>query len=203
MKNKKVYVYIVVISVLLASFVAIYYLFQHAKSKQDEIRLELIKILSEGVIIGMLGFWIKYLVDEATKKRDSERLEKGKKAETEKEKRRELLKIFLDLRSICKKIINSVHETTWTFADEIIIQNFNPSYEELIDDWKMYDSDEDIYKAEKAFEYLYFKLKENNSRITDDKIVLINNEVENWRNNYQQKIQLLINNDFSYLNKWP
>ncbi|WP_183562718.1 hypothetical protein [Mucilaginibacter sp. SP1R1] len=197
MKNKKNWIFISVIVVVLLTSWAIYCLYLNAGDNQDDVKLELIKILAEGVILGILGFWLKYLVDEATKKREQLRQDAELRARSEREKKKKLLKIMIDLRNTCKKILKTLVDDTSNKAEEIITLG-DDSYQELLDKWKMQDFDDDIDKATALYDDLYKQLKENNSRIDEDKKDLIKQEVEKWNDYYEGKIRALNTNSNNY-----
>lgn len=198
MKSKSLWILVSIVIVVLMATKAIYCLYLVAGTKQDDVKLELIKILAEGVILGILGFWLKYLIDEATKNRERLRQEADARARSEREKKKKLLKIMINLRNACKKMIKAVDDDNSVKAEETITISDDTPYPELLDNWKMHDFDDDIDKATVSYDALYKRLKENNSRIDDVKKSLIKQEVKKWNNYYEEKIRALNTNNNNY-----
>jgi hypothetical protein len=196
--NGKKLIYIAIVIVIIICIVTIRYLYIITPNKKEELRVEFAKILSQGVVLGILGFWFKYAIDETIKKRDYARVKQGEKEKLDKERVRTLTSALLELRNKCHKIEGFYNAVTLTRVG--LVGMYRPEILDLLDKWELLESNSGVVNEVRK------KYNEFYDTIMLKSIVEINNEERQqvkdkftqWSNNYSEMIDCLLSNEKNY-----
>jgi hypothetical protein len=138
----------IVLLIFLALIILLYII---SPTRREDIHVELIKTIGQGIVIGILGAWIKQLFDNAAKERELEREKAESRIEQRRNKRDFLIKIIDLLISQCQESISisMAAGTTLAAIEHSCVEGM--SYLELLRRWRLVEPKSPAIRAGEAF----------------------------------------------------
>lgn len=183
----------IVLFIITISVIAMIWLYRLSPGKEIEIHFELVKMIFQGVIIGVLGLWLKFLFDESVKNREEVKNNIAVKNEREARRRESLIAIFLLLRSLCRVMIKGVESENIKTAENVVNGTVKaPSgeyleYPDILDQWQIYEPNGLSEKAQ----YAFIQIQYISGELTNDKRKEIKAKLLKWKDYYGDRIRVL------------
>ncbi len=179
------------------SIVALAWLYIKSPGKEVEIHVELIKIIVQGVIIGILGIWLKYLLDESVRRQEEIKAEMAINKKVKAKKDKALQKNFAFLKNLCNEIIDGTKSGNFssaTAAIQITIWD-DPSitfdYLALLDNWQDLEPKGLCEDVRQGYFLLKEELNQNGDSFSGENKLKIQNKFQEWKKYYDNRYKFL------------
>ena len=186
-----------VVLIVLFSIIAVVWLYSNSPGKEAEINVELIKIIVQGVVISILGIWLKYLFEESVKRQEETKAEISAARAREAERKSILLKVFAFLKNLCIRILDGIDGGAFTSATAAIgIEIWDDprvtfNYLALLDNWQELEPSGLCEDARQSYLLLEEELIQSGNSFSDENKLIIQDKVREWKRYYESRYKLL------------
>jgi hypothetical protein len=146
---------VILSALLVAAIIVIFLLLPNTETPRSRLLVEIAKILTAGLIIGILSVWVKQLFEKVIMRRENEKATFARKKE-----------LFQLLRRATREAYDGVDDEKHQVGNfNILFKSDNNDFEDLLDEWEAFEPDGPVIKVRNS----YKKLKEefnNESKLT-------------------------------------
>ena len=162
------------------------------ETERNQALIEIIKVLMQALMIGVLGVWIKHLFSEAAKIKERDRLQAEADAESKRKRRDAAEWAFRHLKKLCLQTARTAILPGRGSATGVFGAAEGHTYEDLVDYWFSIEPDGPANKAADAFRKLMEQLRAPEDKMTPEKSQLIKETCSSWAKYYESRYSYLI-----------
>jgi hypothetical protein len=190
---KRWQIFLVVLLAVVVSLGSLIWLVVITPTKAEDFRLEVFKIVAQGLVIGIVGLWLKYLFDGMAIERDEQR---KKLAEATADMQRLLEDVLLFLSRICTHAIDWVGgeerpTVSATYAFTLHMNGTKYEYEWLLLNWAQVEKGSAAAAAKRAFLRLKDELEKTGDTQTKENQDRIKERCAVWGKYYDGRLRCI------------